>query len=82
MERKLDTTIPNPPKVDIRRNPIEEQLTHVLDNMLKPIPENSDDLLICNLKCFIAYTFMLTKIPIRTALMFVRIKLVIASSGK
>ena len=82
MERKLDTTIPNPPKVDIRRNPIEEQLTHVLDNMLKPVPKNSDDLLICNLKCFITYTFMPTKIPIRMTLMFVRIKLIIASSGK
>jgi hypothetical protein len=34
MERKLDTTIPTPPKVDIRRNPMEEQLIHVLDNIL------------------------------------------------
>ena len=82
MERKLDTTIPTPPKVDIRRNPMEEQLIHVLDNILKPVPENSDDLLICNLKCFITYTFMLTKSPIKTALMFVRIKLIVASSGK
>lgn len=82
MERKLDTTIPTPPKVDIRRNPMEEQLIHVLDNILKLVPENSDDLLICNLKCVITYTFMLTKSPIRTALMFVRIKLIVASSGK
>jgi len=82
MERKLDTTIPTPPKVDIRSNPMEEQLIHVLDNILKLVPENSDDLLICNLKCFIIYTFMLTKSPISTALMFVRIKPIVASSGK
>jgi hypothetical protein len=46
----LDTTIPNPPKVDIRRKPIEEQLTQVLDKILNPVPENNDALLILNLE--------------------------------
>jgi hypothetical protein len=47
-ERKFDTTIPNPPNVDIKRKPIEEQLTHILDKILKLVPEN-DDLLILTL---------------------------------
>jgi hypothetical protein len=82
VERKLDTTIPSPPKVDIRRNPIEEQLIHVLDNILKPVPENNDDLLIPNFECFITYAFILTKIPSSMELMFVKMKLTLASSGK
>jgi hypothetical protein len=34
--------------VDIKRKPIEEQLTHILDKILKLVPEN-DDLLILTL---------------------------------
>jgi hypothetical protein len=82
VERKLDTTIPSPPKVDMRRKPIEEQQTHVLDKMLKPVPENNDDLLIPNFECFIIYVFMLTKTPSNMELMLVRMKLMVASSGK
>ena len=48
IERKFDTTIPNPPNLDIKRKPIEEQLTHILDKILKLVPEN-DDLLILTL---------------------------------
>ena len=67
--------------MDIKRKPIEEQLTHILDKILKLVPEN-DDLLIFNLECFMTYTFMLTNIPIKIAVMFVRIKPITASSGR
>ena len=50
VDRKLDITIPNPPNVEIRRKPIEEQLTHVLDNILSPVPENNEDLVIFSLE--------------------------------
>ena len=56
---------------------------HVLDKILKLVPENNDDdLVIFNLECFITYTFMLTKIPIKIAVMFVRTNPITASSGK
>lgn len=82
-ERKLDTTIPNPPNVDIKRKPIEEQLTHILEKILKLAPENNDDnLVIFNFEQFITYTFMLTKIPTRIAVTFVRTNPITASSGR
>ena len=50
VDRKLDITIPNPPNVEIRRKPIDEQLTHVLDNIPSPVPENNEDLVIFSLE--------------------------------
>ncbi len=79
----MDIATPNPPNVDTKRKPIEEQLTHVLDKILKLVPENNDDdLLIFNFECFMTYTFMLINIPIKIAVTFVRIKPIIASSGR
>jgi hypothetical protein len=52
MERKFDATTPNPPNVDMRRKPSEEQLAHVLDRIPIVEPENND-LLIFNFECFI-----------------------------
>jgi hypothetical protein len=51
MERKFDATMPNPPNVDMRTKPNEEQLAHVLDKIPIVDPENND-LLIFNFECF------------------------------
>ena len=51
MERKFDATMPNPPNVDMRRKPNEEQLAQVLDKIPNVDPENND-LLIFNFECF------------------------------
>jgi hypothetical protein len=51
MERKFDATMPNPPNIDMRRKPNEEQLAQVLDKIPNVDPENND-LLIFNFECF------------------------------
>ncbi len=43
--------MPNPPNVDMRRKPTEEQLAHILDKIPIVDPENND-LLIFNFECF------------------------------
>jgi hypothetical protein len=75
--------IHNPPKVDIRRNPNEEQLAQVLERTLKDEPENNDRIPTFNpFECFIKYTFMLTTAPARTAVVFEIINPPTASSGR
>jgi len=62
---------PNPPKVDIRRNPNEEQLAQVLERTLKDEPENNDRIPTFKpFECFMTNTFMLTTTPARTAVIF------------
>jgi hypothetical protein len=62
---------PNPPKVDISRNPNEEQLAQVLERTLKDEPENNDRIsTFKSIECFMTYTFMHTTTPARTAVIF------------
>lgn len=46
--------IPILPNVDIKRNPMYEQLLHTPDMMLSDDPVNNDLLLIFSLECLIA----------------------------
>ncbi len=56
---------------------------HILEKILKLAPEKNDDnLVIFNFEYFITYTFMLTKAPIKMAVMFVRTNPITASSGR
>lgn len=73
--------MPNPPKVDIARNPKDEQPGHALDTIPRIDPENND---LSNFifEFLITYTFMATKIPINTEVMFVITNPVTASSGR
>lgn len=73
--------MPNPPSVDIIRNPIEEQLAQALEAMPRIEPENND---LSNFifEFLITYTFMATKIPINTEVTFVIMNPVTASSGR
>ena len=83
MERKVDAVTPTAPNVETRRKPIEEQLAHVLEITLKVEPEKNEPTLIFKpLECFNAYTFMLTTIPIRTAVIVERMNPNTASSGR
>ena len=72
-----------PPNVETRRNPIDEQLAHVLEIMLRVDPEKSEPMLAFKLpECFSTYTFILTTMPIRIAVIVDRINPVTASSGR
>jgi hypothetical protein len=72
-----------PPNADIRTNPSEEQLTHVLESKFSDVPENTDDILTVSFfECFSRYTFMLTTMPIRIAVIFEITKPITASLGK
>jgi hypothetical protein len=63
---------PNPPKVDIRRNPSEEQLAQVLERTLIVEPENSDRIPVFKpFECLMIYRFMLITAPARTDYIFV-----------
>ena len=53
MDRKVDVANPAPPNIDIKRNPSEEQLAHVLESILNPDPDMKDLKLILNLECLI-----------------------------
>jgi hypothetical protein len=79
----LDTVTPTPPNVDTRKKPIDEQLAHVLEITLKVEPEKKEPTLIFKpLEYFNTYTFMLTTIPIRTAVIVERMNPNTASSGR
>jgi hypothetical protein len=68
LERRVDAVIPTPPKVDTSKKPNEEQLAHVLEIILRVEPEKNEPILIFKpLECFNTYTFILTTIPMRTA---------------
>ncbi|MGH9978530.1 MAG: hypothetical protein ACRD8Z_22270 [Nitrososphaeraceae archaeon] len=74
--------IPILPNVDIKRKLTDEQLLHTLDIIPSDDPENNDFLLIFSFECLIAYTFILTKMPIRIEIIVVKTKPTVASSGK
>ena len=42
MDKKVDVANPAPPNIDIKRNPSEEQLAHVLERILNPDPVMKD----------------------------------------
>lgn len=73
--------MPNPPKAEIRRYPIDEQLAQVLEAIHNIEPENND---LSNLTFVfpITYTFIATSIPINAEVIFVIMNPVTASSGK
>ena len=73
--------MPNPPNVEIRRNPIEEQLAQALEAIPKIDPENND---LSNLTFVFTttYTFIATSIPINAEVIFVIMNPVTASPGK
>ena len=73
--------MPNPPNVEIRRNPIEEQLAQALEAIPKIEPENND---LSNLTFvfLITYTFIAINTPINAEVVFVIMNLVTASSGR
>lgn len=62
--------MPTPPNVEIIKNPMDEQLAHVLDTIPNREPE-SNDLSSFSLAFLIAYTFIDATIASRVALMFV-----------
>jgi len=83
LERKVDAVTPTPPNVETRRKPIDEQLAHVLEITLKVDPEKNEPTLIFKpLECFNTYMFMLTTIPMRTAVIVERMNPDTASSGR
>lgn len=68
MEKKVDAVTPTPPNVDTSRKPNEEQLAHVLEIILRVEPEKNEPIFIFKpLECFNTYTFILTTIPMRIA---------------
>lgn len=73
--------MPNPPNVDITRDPMDEQLAQPLDASPRIEPENND---LSNFifEFLITYTFMATNIPINTEVTFVITNPVTASSGR
>ena len=81
MVKKSVATMPNPPKVEIRRNPTEEQLAQALQAIPRIEPENND---LSNLifVFLITYTFIAANIPINAEVIFVIMKPVTASSGR
>jgi hypothetical protein len=83
LERNVDAVTPMPPNVETRRKPTDEQLAHVLDIMLRVEPEKREPIITFKFpECFIIYTFILTTIPISTAVIVERIKPITASSGR
>jgi hypothetical protein len=68
LERNADAVTPMPPNVETRRKPTEEQLARVLEIILNVEPEKSEPIITLSfLECFTIYTFILTTIPIRIA---------------
>jgi hypothetical protein len=83
LERKVDAVTPTPPKVDTSRKPNEEQLAHVLEIILRVEPEKNEPIFIFKpLECFNTYMFILTTIPMRTAVIVERMNPNTASSGR
>jgi hypothetical protein len=83
LERNADAVIPIPPNVDTRRKPIDEQLAHMLEIMLRVEPEKSEPMVTFKFReYFNTYTFVLTTIPIRIAVIVERINPSNASSGR
>jgi hypothetical protein len=80
-ERKFVANTPIPPKVEMIRNPIDEQLAHVLEIRLNAVPEKTG-LLSWNLECSKTYTFMLMRMPNNIEVITVRMNPLIASSGR
>ena len=79
--RKSVASMPKPPNVDMTRKPIEEQLTQALEPIPRIDPENVD-LSNFSFEFLITYTFIATKIPINTEVMFVTMNPTTASSGR
>ena len=83
MVRNVDAATPNPPKVDISRDPSEEQPAQALETTLSDEPEKSDLIpLFKPLKCLMTYRFMLITAPARTAVIFDTINPPTESSGR
>ena len=83
MERNVDAVIPIPPKVEIRREPTDEQLAHMLEIMLRVEPEKSEPMFTFKFpEYFNIYTFILKTIPISIADIVERINPIAASSGR
>lgn len=83
MERNVDAVTPIPPNVETRRKPTDEQLAQVLEIKLSVEPEKSELIVTFRFpECFIIYTFILTTIPIRIAVIVERINPITASSGR
>ena len=83
MERNVDAVTPIPPNVETRRKPTDEQLAHVLEIMLRVEPEKSEPTYTLKFpECFTIYTFILTTIPRRIAVIVERINPITASSGR
>jgi hypothetical protein len=62
---------PKSPKVEITRNPSEEQPAQVLERTLSDEPEKNDRIAIFKpLKYLMTYKFMLITTPARTAVIF------------
>ena len=51
METKVEIVIPAAPSVEIRRNPREEQLAHVLEITLRDEPEKNEAVFIFLFEC-------------------------------
>lgn len=51
METKADAVTPTAPRVETRKNPREEQLTHKLESMLIDDPESNEVLRIFIFEC-------------------------------
>jgi hypothetical protein len=66
-DRKLETTIANPPNVEARMNPKVEQLAQALEITLIVVPATAD-LLILNLKSLIICKLKFTKTATRIEL--------------
>jgi hypothetical protein len=83
LERNVEAVIPIPPKVETRRKPTDEQLAHVLEIILKVEPEKSEPMVTFKFpEYFNIYTFILTTIPIRIAVIVERINPITVSSGR
>jgi hypothetical protein len=72
-----------PPKVETRTKPIDEQLAHMLEIMLRVEPEKSQPMVTLKFpEYFNTYTFILTTILISIAVIVERINPTTASSGR
>ena len=69
--------------METRRKPTDEQLAHMLEIMLRVELEKSDPMVTFKFpEYFNMYTFILTIIPIRIAVIVERINPIVASSGR
>jgi len=82
LDTKAEAVTPAAPSVEARKNPREEQLTHILESTLSDDPESNEVLRIFIFECLNTYMFILTTIPNSIAIMFARIKPTTASSGR